>query len=68
MVKRLKRKRGRSWIKKAIKHPGGLHRALHVPEGQKIPAAKLAAARRSSDPHLRRMANFAVALGKMHHR
>lgn len=32
------------WIQKAIKHPGALHRQLGVPEGEKIPAKKLAAA------------------------
>jgi len=32
------------WIAGAIKHPGALHRQLGVPVGQKIPAAKLAAA------------------------
>jgi len=30
------------WIQKAIKKPGSLHKALHVPEGQKIPTKKLA--------------------------
>jgi hypothetical protein len=30
------------WIQKAIKKPGSLRKALHVPEGQKIPAKKLA--------------------------
>lgn len=34
----------RNWIKSAIKHPGALHRDLGVPQGQKIPAGKLAAA------------------------
>jgi hypothetical protein len=29
------------WIKKAIKHPGALHKELGVPEGKKIPAKKL---------------------------
>ena len=29
------------WIQKAIKKPGALHRALDVPMGKKIPAAKL---------------------------
>lgn len=29
------------WIQKAIKKPGALHKALHVPEGKKIPASKL---------------------------
>jgi hypothetical protein len=33
------------WIAGAIKHPGALHRTLGVPEGQKIPAAKMAEAR-----------------------
>jgi hypothetical protein len=32
------------WIAGAIKHPGALHRDLGVPQGQKIPAKKLAAA------------------------
>lgn len=31
-------------IKKAIKKPGQLHRDLGVPQGQKIPASKVAAA------------------------
>jgi hypothetical protein len=32
------------WISKAIKSPGALHRQLHVPAGEKIPAKKLGAA------------------------
>lgn len=32
------------FIQKAIKKPGQLHRDLGVPQGQKIPAGKLAAA------------------------
>lgn len=32
------------FIQKAIKHPGALHKDLGVPEGQTIPADKLAAA------------------------
>lgn len=32
------------WIQGAIKKPGALHRQLGVPEGEKIPAGKLAAA------------------------
>ena len=31
------------WIQGAIKHPGSLHRQMGVPQGQKIPAKKLAA-------------------------
>lgn len=33
-----------NWIQGAIKKPGALHKALGVPQGEKIPAAKLAAA------------------------
>lgn len=32
---------GHKWIQGAIKHPGALHKELGVPQGQKIPAAKL---------------------------
>jgi hypothetical protein len=32
------------WIQKAIKKPGALRSALHVPEGKDIPAKKLNAA------------------------
>lgn len=46
---------------------GALHRALGVPEGQKIPAEKLAAARNSDNPHVRRMANTAKMLSGLHH-
>ena len=31
-----------NWIAGAIKKPGALHSALGVPQGQKIPASKLA--------------------------
>ena len=30
------------WIQKAVQHPGGLHKALGVKKGEKIPAKKLA--------------------------
>ena len=33
---------GGKWMQGAVKHPGALHRALHVPQGEKIPAGKLA--------------------------
>ena len=33
-----------NFIAKAIKKPGALHRDLGVPQGQKIPAGKMAAA------------------------
>lgn len=56
---------GEKWIQGAIKHPGALHRALHVPQGDKIPAAKLAKASHSSDPTMRRRANLAKTLKGM---
>ena len=50
----------RNWMKKAFgKHPGKLHRRLGVPEGEKIPAKKLARAADSNDPSLRREAALA---------
>ena len=58
----------KKWIQKAIKHPGALHRALHVPEGEKIPAKKMAKARKSKNPHMRKMVALAGTLkhlGKM---
>ena len=43
-----KGKGGRNWIAEAISKPGQLHKDLGVPEGQKIPAAKLNAAAKQS--------------------
>ena len=34
----------KNWIAGAVKHPGALHKQLHVPAGEKIPAGKLNAA------------------------
>ena len=53
------------WIKKAIKHPGKLHRELGVPEGKKIPAKKLEKAEHSKNPTIRREANLAKTLKKL---
>lgn len=38
----------KKWLKDAIKKKGQLHRDLHVPQGQKIPAAKEEAAAKGS--------------------
>ena len=55
-----KRKSKRRWMQRAFsKHPGRLHRRLHVPEGQRIPASKLRKAAHSSDPSLRKEAALA---------
>ena len=42
-----RRRKGRNWIAGATKNKGALHRALGVPEGEKIPAKKLAKAAKS---------------------
>lgn len=41
-------------------HKGRLHKALGIPEGQAIPKQRLEEAKASSDPSIRRMANFAI--------
>lgn len=56
----------KNWIQGAIKHPGALHKALGVPQGENIPAAKLDKAAHSSNPTMRRRANLAKTLKKMH--
>lgn len=48
-------------------HKGALHRALHVPEGEKIPAEKLAEASRSKNEHVRNMARSAKGFAGMSH-
>ena len=50
------------WIQGAIKRPGALHRALDVPEGQKIPEKKIEKAEHSSNDRLRREAVLAETL------
>ncbi len=56
----------KNWIAGAVgKNPGGLHRALGVKAGEKIPASKLMTAMHSSNAHLRRMANLAKTLKAM---
>jgi hypothetical protein len=52
------------FIQKAIKKPGQLHKDLGVPMGQKIPAAKLAAAAKKPGKVGQR-ARFAQMLRKM---
>jgi len=54
------------WIKGAIKNPGKLHRELGVQKGKKIPAKKLEKAEHSKNTTLRREANLAETLKKLH--
>ena len=63
---------GRALAKSGIKikpeNKGKLHKALGVAKGQKIPAAKVAAAKNSSDPALRKEATFAQNAKKWSHK
>jgi len=54
------------WIQGAIKHPGSLHKALHVPKGEKIPEKKLHAAEKKGGK-LAKKAQLAETLKGMHH-
>ena len=56
----------KNFIQAAIKQPGALHKSLHVPEGKKIPMAKIDKATHSKNPLLRKRANFALTLSKLH--
>jgi hypothetical protein len=53
------------WIQSAISKPGALHRQLGVPQGQTIPAKKLAAAANKGGT-LGRRARLAQTLKKLH--
>lgn len=54
----------KNWIKGAIKKPGALHRALGVPQGEKIPAGKVQAAAKKGGK-LGQRARLAMTLKKM---
>lgn len=56
----------KKWIQGAIKRPGALHRALGVPEGQKIPDSKIRAAERRGG-RVGREARLAETLKGLHH-
>lgn len=46
---------------------GGLHKALGVPMGEKIPAEKIEAAKHSQNEHVAHMANFAHTMSGFKH-
>lgn len=56
---------GGHWIQGAIKHPGGLHRSLGIPQGKPIPAKKLNAAAKKSGK-VGRQARLAKTLKGLH--
>lgn len=53
------------WIAGAIKRPGALHRALGVPEGEKIGARKIEKATHSGNERIRREAELAKTLSHL---
>lgn len=55
----------KNWIAGAIEKPGSLHRALGVPQGEKIPKSKLKVKETDSDKMKKRKI-LAQTLGKMH--
>ena len=59
------------WTPKKDFHPGGekgkLHHELGIPEGEKIPADRLAAAARSKNPEVRRDAIRAQTMKSWRH-
>jgi hypothetical protein len=59
-------KDGGKWIQGAHIEKGALHRELHVPEGEPIPAKKLAKASHSDNPTLRKRAALAKTLKGFH--
>lgn len=55
------------WIGKAIKHPGALHRDLHVAMGETIPEAKMAKAKSGKlGKKVQERANLAGELKSFH--
>lgn len=56
----------KKFIQSAIKHPGALHAQLGVPQGQKIPTAKLATAAKAGGK-LGQRARFAETLKGLKH-
>lgn len=54
----------KNWIANAIKKPGALHKELGVPEGKKIPKAKIKAAAKKGGVEGKR-ARLAETLSKL---
>jgi hypothetical protein len=54
----------KQWIAGATKHKGALHRALGVPDGEKIPPAKIAKAAKAGGK-LGKEARMAQTLSKL---
>ena len=65
----MKEKKHNVSLYRALHHlkRGGLHRALGIPEGQKIPEERLEEAKKSKNEHIRHMAHFADTMSKFNH-
>ena len=57
----------KNWIAGAVQKPGSLHRALGVPQGQKIPKNELKV-KATDSPKMKKRKILAQTLGKMHHK
>lgn len=68
MARRGRRGGKKKWIQGAIGEKGALHRQMGVPEGEKIPAARLESAASSSDELLAKRARLAMTLKGLHHK
>jgi hypothetical protein len=55
------------WIAGAVQNKGALHKSLHVPEGEKIPAKKLEKAEHSSNKLVAKRAHLAETLRGLNH-
>jgi hypothetical protein len=56
----------KKFIQNAIKRPGALHKALKVPQGEKIPEKKLEKAEHSNNPRIKKEAVLAITLKGFH--
>ena len=56
----------KKWIQKMHMKKGALHKELGVPEGKKIPAAKLKKAEHSKNPTTAKRAHLAQTLESFH--
>lgn len=61
---KIQRREEGHWMQHAVRHPGALHEALHIPENKKIPVKKLIRAEHSSSPLMRKRANLAMTFRK----
>ena len=55
-----------NWIAHAVKNKGGLHRSLHVPQGDIIPKSKIMKAEHADNPKVAKQARLAETLSHLH--